>query len=128
MTERERVLEAYTHWWDPTRLPKQYVSFVPVSVGSGRRAYLSGRPPPPHCGTWYALEAPLPRTARWAILHCAHPPYRILYATSREAALNMLGEMSLRDHPHLRLVAVDARLPEVLAAFRSRAHGGSHDR
>lgn len=88
------LLADYRYWWAPCSTPPWRPS-VPREVR-------------PHCGTWYALPAPLPTTAQWALVHTAFAPGRVLYTKSQAAAESLYAQIALADHPHVRLVPVAA--------------------
>src|SRR5262245_14179612 len=52
----ESLAETYARWWDPTHRPPLWPA-------------VSLQPRAPHCGRWYPLAAPVPATARWALVY-----------------------------------------------------------
>jgi hypothetical protein len=124
MTTSERLEELYRRWWEPRWRP-------PISLAQGFRLAQRVTPRPPPCGSWLPLAAPIPTTARWALVCIGGRPYylegdahgprrlhahRIRYAKSHASAVAMFDEIALRDHPHTSLVPVS---PTDTAALRA---------
>lgn len=92
---------AYAHWWDP----QHDWPWLPPHVELVRsRDPREGRPT---CNRWYGQPAPVPKTATWALVQRQWPPGRIIFYTTRAAALWRWHALPLQDHPHIRLVPVE---------------------
>jgi hypothetical protein len=112
MNDTTAIEATYGHWW----YPRQALPCPPRRVA---------RPRQPHCGTWYPVTAPIPVTARWALVHSRER--RIRYATSQAAAIRMQEEIALADHPHVSLVPVCRDDTRALRAFLQRQGLGTEE-
>lgn len=104
----EQLEDTYARWWDPPVAHRPWYARVPTT-------------PRPHCGTWYGTTAPIPATARWAVVHVVRPG-RVRYARSRDAGAAMVEGIALADHPHVYLVPVTVTAPQALVTLLRR-HG-----
>jgi len=99
----ETLERAYERWWNPCLIPPPPP--LPRSVR-------------PHCGVWVPLQAPIPKTARWALVHIGEG--RIRYAKTQATAISMCEDVALGDHPHVYLVPVRVGETATLDALLAR--------